>query len=160
MHRMKADTAFLRLEKGLRNWEAVCNGPKMNFHPACFAALKSKHSNKQMNKKPSPPARPPVLFQVWCCDGTCIAVYATVLPSPGDAFSLSCMSSPSLVTPIVKGAVMSPPCLRDVWDLLVFQYWKGGCAYLPSSQGDILVLTPWRAGILLQVPSRESAGWK
>lgn len=52
---MKADTAFLRLEKGLRIWEAVCNGPKMNFHPACFAALKSKHSNKQMNEKPSPP---------------------------------------------------------------------------------------------------------
>lgn len=42
----------------------------MNFCQACFAAPKSKHSNKQMDEKPSPT---PLLFQVWC-DGTCIAV--------------------------------------------------------------------------------------
>ncbi|EDL02733.1 mCG1027861 [Mus musculus] len=57
---MKADTAFPRLEKGLQIWEAVCNGPKMNFHPACSAALKSKHSNTQMNGKPSPPLPGPL----------------------------------------------------------------------------------------------------
>lgn len=88
------------------------------------------------------PPSPLVLFQVWCCDGMCITVYTTVLPSSGDAFSLSHMSSAGLVTPVVKGAVMSPPCLRDGWDLLVFHYWWGGCAHLPLSQGDTLVLTP------------------
>ncbi|EDL81441.1 rCG20951 [Rattus norvegicus] len=71
-----------------------------------------------------------------------MAVYATVPPPHGDAFFLSRMSSPGLVTPTVKDAVMSPPCLRDVWDFLIFQYWRGSCAHLPLLHGDTLVLTP------------------
>lgn len=129
--RMKADTAFPGLEKGLRIWETVCNGPKMNFHPACSAAPKSKHSNKQMNGKPSPPLPTPVLSQVWCCDGTCRTVCATVLPSSGVAFlSLSYVKPWSCDSDCERWCHV--PTLSEGWmGSLGISVVEGGCTDLP-----------------------------